>query len=56
LFAVGVPLISADGSRVLSLSCSGPVHGINRKRLLTEVGPHMVELRDRIYKSVQGLF
>jgi DNA-binding IclR family transcriptional regulator len=56
LFAVGVPLISADGNRVLSLSCSGPVLGINRKRLLTEVGPRMVELRDRIYKSVQGLF
>jgi DNA-binding IclR family transcriptional regulator len=56
MFAVGVPLISADGNRVLSLSCSGPVHEMNRKRLLTEVGPRMVRLRDRIHKSVQGFF
>jgi DNA-binding IclR family transcriptional regulator len=56
MFAVGVPLISADGNRVLSFSCSGPVHEMSRKRLLTEVGPRMVRLRDRIHKSVQGFF
>jgi DNA-binding IclR family transcriptional regulator len=56
LFAVGAPLISADGSRVLSLSCSGPVHNTNRKRLLTEVGPQIVRLRDRIHTSIQGFF
>jgi DNA-binding IclR family transcriptional regulator len=56
LFAVGVPLISADGNRVLSLSCSGPVREMTRKRLLTEVGPRIVRLRDRIHKSVQGFF
>jgi DNA-binding IclR family transcriptional regulator len=56
LFAVGVPLISADGNRVLSLSCSGPVHGMTRKRLMTEVGPRIVRLRDRIHKAVHGFF
>jgi DNA-binding IclR family transcriptional regulator len=56
MFAVGIPLISADGNRVLSLSCSGPVHEMNRKRLITEVGPRMVRLRDRIHRSVQGYF
>jgi DNA-binding IclR family transcriptional regulator len=56
LFAVGVPLIASDGNRILSLSCSGPVHAMNRKRLITEVGPRMVRLRDRIHRSVQGLF
>jgi DNA-binding IclR family transcriptional regulator len=56
MFAVGVPLISADGNRVLSLSCSGPVHEMTRNRLLTDVGPRMVRLRDRIHKSVQGFF
>jgi DNA-binding IclR family transcriptional regulator len=56
MFAVGVPLISEDGNRVLSLSCSGPVHEMSRKRLLTEVGPRMVRLRDRIHKSVLGFF
>jgi DNA-binding IclR family transcriptional regulator len=56
MFAVGVPLVSADGNRVLSLSCSGPVHEMNRKKLLAEVGPRMVRLRDRIHKAVQGFF
>jgi DNA-binding IclR family transcriptional regulator len=56
LFAVGVPLISADGNRVLSLSCSGPAHEMTRKRLIAEVGPRIVRLRDRIQKAVQGFF
>jgi DNA-binding IclR family transcriptional regulator len=56
MFAVGVPLIAADGNRVLSLSCSGPVHDMTRKRLTTEVGPRMVRLRDRIHRSVEGFF
>jgi hypothetical protein len=29
---------------------------MTRKKLLTEVGPRMVRLRDRIHKSVQGFF
>ena len=56
LFAVGVPLIAADGNRVLSLSCSGPAHGMSRKRLVAEVGPLIVRLRDRLQKAVAGLF
>jgi DNA-binding IclR family transcriptional regulator len=56
LFAVGIPLISADGNRVLSLSCSGPAHEMSRKRLITEVGPRIVQLRDRIHKVVEGFF
>ena len=56
LFAVGVPLISADGHRVLSFSCSGPVREMTRKRLIAEVGPRVVKLRDRIQKAVEGFF
>jgi DNA-binding IclR family transcriptional regulator len=56
LFAVGVPLISSDGHRVLSLSCSGPAHGMSRKRLIAEVGPRMVGLRDRLHKAVEEFF
>jgi DNA-binding IclR family transcriptional regulator len=56
LFAVGVPLISADGTRVLPLSCSGLAHGTSRKRLVEEVGPRMLRLRDRIHEAVQGVF
>jgi DNA-binding IclR family transcriptional regulator len=55
-FAVGVPLVSADRTRVLALSCSGPVFDMTRKRLTTEIGPRVVQLRDRIYESVRGFF
>lgn len=56
LFAVGVPLISPDGNRVLAFSCSGPVREMTRKRLIAEVGPRIVRLRDRIHKAVEGFF
>jgi len=55
-FAVGVPLVSADRARVLGLSCSGPVFDMTRKRLTTEIGPRIVQLRDQIYQAVQGFF
>lgn len=55
-YAVGVPMISADRTRILSLSCSGPVFDMTRRRLTTEIGPRIVELRDRIYAAVQGFF
>jgi DNA-binding IclR family transcriptional regulator len=55
-FAVGVPLVSADRTRILALSCSGPVFDMTRKRLTTEIGPRIVQLRDQIYQSVQGFF
>lgn len=55
-FAVGVPLVSADRTRILALSCSGPVFDMTRKRLTTEIGPRIVQLRDQIYQAVQGFF
>jgi DNA-binding IclR family transcriptional regulator len=55
-FAAGVPLISADRTHVLALSCSGPVFNMTRKRLTTEIGPRILQLRDQIYQAVQGFF
>jgi len=55
-FAVGVPLVSADRTRILALSCSGPVFEMTRKRLTTEIGPRIVQMRDKIYDAVQGFF
>jgi len=55
-FAVGVPLVSADRNRILALSCSGPVFEMTRKRLTTEIGPRIVQVRDKIYEAVQGFF
>jgi DNA-binding IclR family transcriptional regulator len=55
-FAVGVPLVSADRMHTLALSCSGPVFDMTRKRLTTEIGPRIVQVRDQIYQAVQGFF
>jgi hypothetical protein len=40
----------------MALSCSGAIFDMTRKRLLTEVGPRMVALRDRIYEAARGVF
>ena len=56
IFAVGVPLISADRTRVMALSCSGAMFDVSRKRVLAEFGPRMVTLRDRIYSASRGVF
>jgi DNA-binding IclR family transcriptional regulator len=56
IFACGVPLVSADGRRIFSLSCSGPAFEMTRKRLMTEIAPRMVQLRDRILEATHGVF
>ena len=56
IFAVGVPLISADRTRVMALSCSGTMFDVSRKRVLSELGPRMVQLRDRIFSASRGVF
>jgi DNA-binding IclR family transcriptional regulator len=56
VFACGVPLVSADGRRVFSLSCSGPAFEMTRKRLLSEIAPRIVQLRDRILEATHGVF
>jgi len=55
IFTAGVPLVSADG-RVFSLSCIGPSFEMTRKRLVAEIAPRLVELRNRIYEAANGLF
>ena len=56
IFAVGVPLISVDRTRVMALSCSGAMFDVTRKRLVSEYAPRMVEMRDRIYEAARGVF
>ncbi|HKT74946.1 MAG TPA: IclR family transcriptional regulator [Steroidobacteraceae bacterium] len=55
-FAAGAPLRSADGTRILALSVSGPAFEMSRKRLTTEIGPRLVATRDAIYQAVKGFF
>ena len=56
VFAAGVPMVSSDGSKILALSCSGPVHEMTRKRLVGEIGPQLVQLRDRVHATLGGVF
>ena len=56
IFAVGVPLISADRTRVMALSCSGAMFDVTRKRIVSELGPRMVMLRQRIFTASRGVF
>ena len=48
LFAVGAPLALQGGERLLALSVNGPVYSMTRSRLIDEVGPALVRLRDQI--------
>lgn len=56
VFAVGVPLVSADGDRVLALNCSGRVSIMTRERILDDIGPRLVALRDRVVAATEGQF
>jgi DNA-binding IclR family transcriptional regulator len=56
VYAVGVPMISNDGSKILAFSCSGPVHEMTRKRLVSDIGPRLVQLRDRVHSTLGGVF
>ena len=51
VYAVGVPLVAADGSGTLALSLSGPVFNMTEARLLGELGPRLLSLRDRLQSS-----
>ncbi|KVQ88339.1 IclR family transcriptional regulator [Burkholderia ubonensis] len=56
LFAVGVPMVSADRSRILAFSCSGRVSTVTRARLIDDFGPRLVALRDEVFARVGGHF
>jgi len=52
--AVGVPLVSPRDGKLLALSCFGPAQELPRVRLLEELGPRVVQLRDRIKARLGG--
>jgi DNA-binding IclR family transcriptional regulator len=56
VFAIGVPMISADRSRVLAFNCSGRVSVMTREKLIKDIGPRLVALRDAVFQSTQGRF
>jgi DNA-binding IclR family transcriptional regulator len=52
--AVGVPLIPPDGSGIVAFNCGGPSFLFDRKRLLTDLGPRLVNLVRNVEASLTG--
>ena len=46
--AVGVALIPPDGSSIVAFNCGGPAFLIDRKKLLNDLGPRLVNLARNI--------
>ncbi|WP_257446701.1 IclR family transcriptional regulator [Archangium lipolyticum] len=42
--AVGVALIPPDGGHILAFNCGGPSSQLSRERLMSEIGPRLVDL------------
>lgn len=56
LFAVGVPMRADDGARILAFNCSGRIGTMSRERLVGDIGPRLVALRNRVYELTGGQF
>lgn len=54
VYAVGVPLVTDVGGQILALSLSGPVFKMTRERLIDELGPRLLTVRDRLLASLSG--
>lgn len=56
VFAIGVPMVSADRSRILAFNCSGRLSVMTRDKLLHDFGPKLVALRNSVYDRTGGRF
>jgi DNA-binding IclR family transcriptional regulator len=56
VWAVGAPMISRDRSRILALNCSGPIFDITRQKIVQDIGPRLMQLRDRVAATTGGTF
>ena len=54
LFAVGVPVVSANDSRVFAFNCSGRVSIVTRARIIGDIGPRLVALRNKVLDMVDS--
>jgi len=52
--AVAVPLQLSSDTKLLAITCFGPAQEMTRERLLNEIGPRLVQLRDRIKAKSGG--
>ncbi len=56
VYSVAVPLVSRDQSKILALTCAGPPFEMARNRIFEEIGPRLIQLRDRLSAATGGSF
>ncbi len=56
VFAVGVPMVSADRNRILALATSGRVSVMTREKLVNDFGPRLIALRNNVFEKTKGRF
>lgn len=56
IFAVGVPIVSTDGARILAFNCSGRVSVVTREQIMSDFGPRLVAMRNKVIDLMQGRF
>lgn len=54
VFAVGVPIVSSDQSRILAFNCSGRISVVTREQIMSDFGPKLVALRNKVLNLMQG--
>jgi DNA-binding IclR family transcriptional regulator len=54
IHAVGVPLVTVDGSGVYAFNCGGPPHQFTPRQLTEVVGPYMVDMVRRVERLLSG--
>ncbi|MEO7917795.1 MAG: IclR family transcriptional regulator [Dokdonella sp.] len=56
VFAVGVPMVSEDRTRILAFNVSGRVSVMTREKLIHDFGPKLVALRNTVFELTEGRF
>lgn len=56
VFAVGVPMVSADGTRHFAFNIGGRLSMMTREKLVRDFGPKLVALRNHVYEATEGHF
>jgi len=54
VFAVGVPLIPADGSSAIAFNCGAPAFQLTRERLEKDIGPRLVNMVRNVEATLNG--
>jgi hypothetical protein len=56
VFAVGVPMVSADRAHILAFSVSGRASVMTRDKLNRDLAPKLVTLRNSVFEMTEGRF